>query len=125
MTLLELTVVILVILSLISILFVAARAWKKGSDRTLCVMNIRNVQQGVRAYSNLYGLSAGASAPDLKSKVIGIGKYVETDPSCPATGTYAFGGTLGEEMIPGYGELYMECDLKTTDEHSPKDFSNW
>ena len=33
MTLLELTVVILVLLSLISILFVGARAWKKGSDR--------------------------------------------------------------------------------------------
>ncbi|MBC7981098.1 MAG: prepilin-type N-terminal cleavage/methylation domain-containing protein, partial [Armatimonadetes bacterium] len=33
MTLLELTVVILVLLSLISILFIGARAWKKGSDR--------------------------------------------------------------------------------------------
>ena len=33
MTLIELTVVILVLLSLISILFVGARAWKKGSDR--------------------------------------------------------------------------------------------
>ncbi len=31
MTLLELTVVILVLLSLISILFIGARAWKKGS----------------------------------------------------------------------------------------------
>ena len=40
MTLLELTVVILVLLSLISILFVGARAWKKGSDRSANIMNI-------------------------------------------------------------------------------------
>ena len=43
MTLLELTVVILVLLSLISILFIGARAWKKGSDRAANIMNIRNL----------------------------------------------------------------------------------
>ena len=53
MTLLELTVVILVLLSLISILFIGARAWKKGSDRAGCIMNIRNVQQGMRSFQNM------------------------------------------------------------------------
>jgi len=48
MTLLELTVVILVLLSLISILFVGARQWKKGSDRAGCIMLQRNIQQAVR-----------------------------------------------------------------------------
>ena len=38
MTLIELTVVILVLLSLISILFVGARAWKRGSDRAGCII---------------------------------------------------------------------------------------
>lgn len=38
MTLLELTVVIMVLLSLISILFIGARAWKRGSDRTGCIL---------------------------------------------------------------------------------------
>ena len=42
MTLLELTVVILVLLSLISILFIGARAWKKGSDRAASILTIRN-----------------------------------------------------------------------------------
>ncbi|MGC4017627.1 MAG: prepilin-type N-terminal cleavage/methylation domain-containing protein [Luteolibacter sp.] len=45
MTLLELTVVILVLLSLISILFIGAKAWKKGSDRAGCIMNIRNLHR--------------------------------------------------------------------------------
>jgi prepilin-type N-terminal cleavage/methylation domain-containing protein len=53
MTLLELTVVILVLLSLISILFVGARAWKKGSDRSANIMNLRNSQQAMRGYQNM------------------------------------------------------------------------
>jgi type II secretory pathway pseudopilin PulG len=59
MTLLELTVVILVLLSLISILFVGARAWKKGSDRSANIMNIRNCQQAMRGEQNMKGLNPG------------------------------------------------------------------
>ena len=61
MTLLELTVVILVLLSLISILFVGARAWKKGSDRSANIMNIRNTQQAMRGHENLRGLAPGGT----------------------------------------------------------------
>ena len=59
MTLLELTVVILVLLSLISILFVGARAWKKGSDRSANIMNIRNTQQAMRGEENMKTLAVG------------------------------------------------------------------
>ena len=59
MTLLELTVVILVLLSLISILFVAARAWKRGADRSANLMNIRNCQQAMRGEQNMKQLIAG------------------------------------------------------------------
>lgn len=59
MTLLELTVVILVLLSLISILFVGARAWKKGSDRSSNIMNIRNCQQAMRGEQNMKQLNPG------------------------------------------------------------------
>ena len=58
-SLLELTVVIVVILSLTSVLFVGARAWKNGADRTGCILNIRNVQTSVRSYQNMYGYNAG------------------------------------------------------------------
>ena len=61
MTLLELTVVILVLLSLISILFVGARAWKKGSDRSANIMNIRNCQQAMRGEENMKTLAKGAA----------------------------------------------------------------
>ena len=58
MTLLELTVVILVLLSLITILFVGARAWKRGSDRSANIMNIRNCQQAMRGEQNMKQLVA-------------------------------------------------------------------
>jgi type II secretory pathway pseudopilin PulG len=59
MTLLELTVVILVLLSLISILFIGARAWKKGSDRAANIMNLRNCQQAMRGHENMHSSAVG------------------------------------------------------------------
>ena len=88
MTLLELTVVILVLLSLISILFVGARAWKKGSDRSANIMNIRNTQQAMRGHENMRGLAAGLA-------------FVQTDlegymrmPTTVATVTYTAGTVI-------------------------------
>jgi hypothetical protein len=125
MTLLEVTVVILVLLGLITILFIGAQAWKRGSDRAICIINIQNVQKGVRSYTNLYGFNAGDNVPGLQSEVIGFGRFVETTPSCPGGGTYAFGQTYGADTIPPYGTLYMECSLAATNQHEPDDFTDW
>lgn len=126
MTLLELTVVILVLLSLIGILFIGARAWKRGSDRTLCIMHIQSVQKGVRGYANLYDFSEGDNAPDLKNKVIGIGRFVEDTPVCPGNGTYSFGSTSGVNTIPPVGELYLQCTLAATPlQHEPESHADW
>lgn len=60
MTLLELSVVIMVMLTLISLLFIAARVWKQGSDRAANVMNLRNTQQAMRGHQNLNNLREDA-----------------------------------------------------------------
>lgn len=124
MTLLELTVVILVLLSLITILFFGAQAWKRGSDRTLCVMHIHNVQKGVRSFSNLYGYGPGQSVTGLKARIVGLGKFVEKTPSCPGSGTYTYGPTFGEDTIPPIGELYLDCSLAGSG-HIPAEYSDW
>jgi len=84
MTLLELTVVILVLLSLISILFVGARAWKKGSDRSANIMNIRNTQQAMRGHQNMKELEVGGTFTQATletymkfPKSIGLGSATE------------------------------------------------
>ena len=125
MTLLEMTVVILVLLSLITILFVGAQAWKRGSDRAICIINIQSVQKGVRAYSNLYGFDPGSNAPNLPSQIIGLGRFVESTPTCPGNGDYKFGGDYGPNTIPPIGELYMECSLNTSLQHEPANISDW
>ena len=121
MTLLELTVVILVLLTLITVLFMSAKAWKKGSDRALCVMNLQNVQKGVRGYMNLYGYAPGQTVSGLKSKVIGLGCYVESEPACPRDGVYTFGG----DVIPPIGNLYMSCSLAASETHEPANSIDW
>ncbi len=57
MTLLELTMVILVLLALVSILFVGARAWIRGADRSQNIMQIRNTQQAMRGHQNMNDIS--------------------------------------------------------------------
>jgi type II secretory pathway pseudopilin PulG len=100
MTLLELTVVILVLLSLISILFVGARAWKQGSDRSANIMNIRNVQQAVRGHQNMNNMRNGENLADTVIFDTTNG-YLKRPTPPHRTGVYTFG-----TVIPAPGVLY-------------------
>jgi prepilin-type N-terminal cleavage/methylation domain-containing protein len=115
MTLLELTVVILVLLSLISILFIGARAWKKGSDRSASLITIRNVQQAVRSYANMNNKNEGDTV--AKTDIFGTGKFVTTDPTTinhpGGTGlTYVIPAPT---LIPTVGSLYLEVSGTASD----------
>ena len=123
MTLIELTVVVLVLLSLVTILMVGARAWKRGSDRAGCLMQIRQVQMSVRVYANVSGFVANedVSPLNLKSEVIGPDAIVVIPPECPGDGIYSYGGN----RIPSVGELYMTCSLAGADGHEPDSFEGW
>ena len=118
MTLLELTVVILVLLSLISILFIGARAWKKGSDRAANILNIRNVQQAVRAHVNVRGLdtpATGATGVALDSAdIVGPGKYLNDVQPPVSDLTYTYMAT-----VPPIGELYLIVAGDTDLEYTP------
>jgi prepilin-type N-terminal cleavage/methylation domain-containing protein len=93
MTLLELTVVILVLLSLISILFVGARAWKKGSDRSANIMNLRNAQQAMRGYQNMIP-SPPADPTTIPFTTTELADYIKL-PVAPNTDiTYTPGATV-------------------------------
>ncbi len=120
MTLIELTVVILVLLSLIAILFVGASAWKKGSDRAACIMNQRNVQQAVRGHQNMTGKNPGDTGLDYAA-IIGTNGYIQTTPSCPSGGTYPTSFTA----YPALGSLAYACSLASSDQHAPNSTSGW
>jgi len=141
MTLLELTVVILVLLSLISILFIGARAWKKGSDRAASILQIRNTQQAVRSFSNMNGRNPGdtvAASPAvgalpavlaLDAEIFGAGRFIENDPRGtgrhPAGGTFVF-STAAPTVIPVVGALYMRTTGGTLpDDFNPSAHADW
>lgn len=125
MTLLEMTVVILVLMTLITTLFFGAQAWKRGSDRALCIIHIQYVQKAVRSYSNLYGYSPGATVANLQNQLIGLGRFVETTPICPGNGTYSYGQTYGSDTIPPLGELYLKCTLAISNQHELPAHADW
>ncbi len=121
MTLLELTVVILVLLSLVFILMIGGRAWKRGADRAMCMINLEQVQKAVRSFANLNNHQAGETVAGLESEVISSGSFIESMPHCPGEGTYS---TLGDQ-IPPIGTVYLSCSLAASEEHEPEDFAGW
>ena len=119
MTLLELTVVIVVILSLIGILFIGTEAWRAGANQSGCILNIRNAQTAVRAYQNIRDAKEGDSVT-MYGDIIGAGKFLEQAPVCPAAGTYT-----PINHVPYMGELAITCSLETTRLHEPKNYADW
>ena len=119
MTLIELTVVILVLLSLISVLFIGAKAWKAGSDRAQCILNIRNAQTAGRSWQNMYSKADGATVT-ATTDLVGSGKFLEAAPACPASGTYTWA-----TAVPALGSLYLSCSLSSSDQHVPSNTTGW
>ena len=123
MTLLELTVVILVLLSLITILFIGARAWKRGADRSANILNIRNVQQAARGHANMRNLEIGDTLPESAiHSSDGVTGYMKT-PSAPADlDDYVFGST-----VPAIGALYTanNADHVVYGFDDPSDYEDW
>jgi type II secretory pathway pseudopilin PulG len=127
MTLVELTAVILVVMSLLTITFIGATTWKRGADRANCVANIRKVQLAVRGYANLNGfwpgddLSMESPPLNLESEIFGPEKMLDRYPLCPSSGIYGFSG----HTVPPLGTLFMRCSLELDREHTPSNFSGW
>ena len=128
MTLLELTVVILVLLSLISILFIGARAWKKGSDRAGCILNIRNTQQAVRGFMNMHD----NTLPTANADIFGATGYIK-EPICPSdtaatktiTTSYTYSAAAVNTTATTAGaNLALTCKIDATT-HVPTDAASW
>ncbi len=118
LTLIEVTLVIALLLSLISILFVGVSAYLEGSNRAHCVQNIAAVQKAVRSYANLAGYNPGDSVTGLETRLIGPGTFLPAAPTCKSGGTYTFGG----DTIPATGVAYLDCSITT---HAPSTVAGW
>ena len=115
LTLIEVTLVIAVLLGLISVLFIGVAAYKKGSDRAKCILNIATVQKAVRSYQNLYEKENGDTL--AKGDITGSGKMIETEPACPSTGTYTWAAA-----VPAPSTTYVSCSVA---DHVPSSIAGW
>jgi type II secretory pathway pseudopilin PulG len=118
LTLIEVTLVIAVLLGLISVLFIGVSAYREGSNRAKCILNISNVQKAVRSYQNLYELSPGDTL--ASTTIIGTGRMLETAPACGSGGTYTYGAA-----VPAVGSAYASCSLAATLNHVPTSLTGW
>lgn len=135
MTLLELTIAIIVLLGLVAITFVGARAWKRGSNRVSCILALRNIQMAARSYQNLYGYAYGGrpyaenGTQDIAAHLYAKG-YIDLSlyhqatgaDHCPSGGDYT---CPVPDIFPEPGELYMSCSLSTVEDHQPASHGNW
>ncbi|BDS08495.1 hypothetical protein NT6N_35350 [Oceaniferula spumae] len=139
MTLIEITVVILVLLTLISVLFIGANIYKKGADRAACILNIRNVHQAVRANQNLKGINTGtalnmsteiyntAAGTDGDGNAITAVERYLSEPNCPTDdGLYTAQG-----VYPEVGIAAVICANNglasggAISDHAPENTNGW
>ena len=118
LTLIEVTLVIAVLLGLISVLFIGVSAYKEGSNRAKCILNISNVQKATRSYQNLYEKVVGDAA--TSAILTGTGKMLETTPTCPSSGVYTWLGT-----VPAVGTPNLSCSLAVSNNHVPSSVVGW
>ena len=107
MTLIELTVVILVLLSLIVVLFVGATAWKKGTDRSGAIITIRNAQMGMRAFTQIEDIET-ASYSGLPEALFGQNRFVSN--GTDNAGNPKANGELPDHPVKGFDFDYVAGD---------------
>ena len=76
--------------------------WKSGSDRAACILTTRNVQQAARSFRGINGLNFGDRLE--KADLVGPGNFIESEPLCPAGGTY-----IWSPVHPPVGTLVIRC----------------
>jgi hypothetical protein len=127
--------VIGVLTALASVTISGANAWKNATDRTTCIINLRNIQQAVRCYQNVNGYNDGSqvkwhdgdrSIPrDLYRQGFISGRtYAQIlgVRSCAGGGVY---GVVNEERFPKPGELFVRCSLEGSEGHIPASTVDW
>jgi prepilin-type N-terminal cleavage/methylation domain-containing protein len=101
-TLIELTVVISVILTLLSTLFLGASYYRDSASQATCIAQITQMQKAIRSYQNLENLPY--NHPITESDVVGADKALGEAPQCPLGGGYTF-----LNRIPNLGEQFATC----------------
>ena len=115
----EVAAVLFAAFLLLGTVYLGAVAYKARADRAQCILNIRNAQTAGRSWQGMY--SKCNAAPFHPSDVIGPGKFLDSEPLCPAFRTrYNW-----VSAVPPLGSVYMTCPLAAGARHHPTDTTGW
>jgi len=112
------------LLALIGTLFIGTTAWKSGSSRSNCLINLRQFQRGIRAYANFYELVPGDTY--VHSDVV-ASALIDFSRTCPLDGsTYSLNPILNNTTtVPNIGDLWYVCANEASNRHIPDDLVGW
>jgi len=91
MTLIEITLVIAILLGLIAILFLGISAYKKGADRSKCILQMSTLEKLTISHGNMYEIDPGEA---LANGLLVSEGYLPVAYTCPDTGTYTYTDTM-------------------------------
>ena len=116
MTLMELTVVLIVMLVIAGAIMIGVKGYLAGTNRALCILTQHTIQDNARSYANMYELNIGdAMAHTLF--IDGADKLLPAAPVCKAGGTYTY-----TDVVPDTSVEYATCSDAT---HLPKTPDGW
>ena len=87
MTLIEITLVIAILLGLIAILFLGIAAYKRGADRSKCILQLSTLEKIAISHGNTYAVDPGAALPN---GILVTEGYLPVAYTCPDSGTYTY-----------------------------------
>ncbi|RBP36078.1 prepilin-type N-terminal cleavage/methylation domain-containing protein [Roseimicrobium gellanilyticum] len=103
-TLIEISLVISLLVSLLAVIFFGLDVFRQGSDQATCRMQLASVQKAVRSHANLNNMKFTDPLPE-DSVVFGGGSpLLAVKPECPAGGLYTW-----LNAVPAIGVPYGDC----------------
>jgi len=105
MTLIEITLVIAILLGLVAILFIGIYAYKKGGDRSKCLLQLSTLEKLSISHGNMYEIKPGEALPN--AVLISEG-YLPVAYTCPDTGNYTYTDLMPTGVLGA--TAYSSCD---------------
>lgn len=111
----ELLVILLTLFGLLGLGALGASNWKVGAESAQCIMNIRESQQGMRAWQNLFKKVEGDEIDP--HAILSPGGSLAELPNCPSGNGYVVG-----TKVPARGVFLVKCPMAG---HDPKHGNDW
>ena len=102
MTLVEILLVLGLLVVIGGAILVGVQAVREGANKSLCIAQMQEVQDKMRAYAALNNLNPGDAL--TTADLIGTGKMIQRTPICKGGGTYTY-----TAAIPATGTSCITC----------------